>query len=1189
MADSDKDVLITPNTSVATTHPEIKFVGKDNSPVYAKILDDNSVSFEGTEGQILTINPILSTGDIFSVNDISGIQSIAVNADGTITLNPTNSKKIIVTGGISTPAATSGGFEHIEFTANNNLYGTNRTASFYFRAPNSNSQPHMLVYESERAAIATADSQSTASPKIWLLHDYYQPIIDQTTTNSIAAEDFGLANASSMVSSAGTATNDPVILTLIDSGDTNSGNAIMAVGTGTSGGGALNQISDGQLYFKIDDSGDSIFYKNVGIGVTNPNEKLEVAGSILIDYALAHRGDSNNQIVFTTDTQTFKTDATDRMTITSAGNVGIGTESPGSLLHLSSSPAAGSVPVEMLRLENIEPDEPNDMVAGQGPAMTFYVPEGNQSTQLAGQIAVVREDATDANAAAAMSFWTAADDASPTEKMRITSAGDVGIGNAATGGYKLDVQSGTADSVARFKSSDNIGRIVIQDVDTSTYVISQDSYMSLGGTSSLNAANLNIHKTTGLVGIGTTSPSEALHIRSSSDHPLVLENDQNAAYVGIQFSDHAGDNYTQKGEFRFNHANSLSEGSGASFTFTTTESDLSIIGGKFISAVGSASEPGFGFSGDVDNGMFHPATNQIAFTTAGAEAVRVDVSGNVGIGTTAPSQPLHIAQSGTAQSTPLIIDNGVDTDGGKSVGMDFRVRYASSNIASSYIGFDYYGSKLTSNSHGMIYRSGRAGFAHHHFVADDNTRQMMIADDGDVGIGSSFTHAAQPAAKLDVDGTVNATNLTIGGAQGSDGQVLTSTGSGVGWEAASGGGVSLSGSTNNTIATVTGANALIGETNLKFDGDDLTIVGGTSETNIINFNDGANVGWIRYNHSTDDLEIGADDIIHFYSKFQDGTSTNIVSIGDAVGTGIKIKSGYGDVALPLVLQNAADDRNSRIYNTEGAGDSELAFWVGDGAAPTEKMVLDKSGNLGLWTNGAAQTISFASGQGLVVAHATQANVQVFDTTSSSNKTDFAQSGSDTYFINRSSTGSMRFRSGNSGSDNLELHKDGALWGARPRIFSTTNTNVTAQDIDESYANRVSIKWAAASGDVSDTTYFTHDSANPNEHKIQVMKAGWYHVNWSVMWDNDQTNRVTVEGVWNSGSQGTTEQAWTKDTRYSRGTSWGNQQNCGGSFWIQLSADDYMVLQMYYTDHDSDSTVNTVPGEGFVQITGWPDA
>ena len=87
MADSDKIITVTPNTSVATTHPEIKFVGKDNSPMYIKTLDDNTLSFEGAEGQVFSISPTLASGDIFSVNDISGVQSIAVNADGTITLD----------------------------------------------------------------------------------------------------------------------------------------------------------------------------------------------------------------------------------------------------------------------------------------------------------------------------------------------------------------------------------------------------------------------------------------------------------------------------------------------------------------------------------------------------------------------------------------------------------------------------------------------------------------------------------------------------------------------------------------------------------------------------------------------------------------------------------------------------------------------------------------------------------------------------------------------------------------------------------------------------------------------------------------------------------------------------------------------------------------------------------------------
>ena len=84
MADSDKDILITPNTGVASTHPKMTFTGKDNSPIDLKILDDNTLSFEGVQGQVFSISPILNSGDIFSVNDISGVQSMAINADGTI-------------------------------------------------------------------------------------------------------------------------------------------------------------------------------------------------------------------------------------------------------------------------------------------------------------------------------------------------------------------------------------------------------------------------------------------------------------------------------------------------------------------------------------------------------------------------------------------------------------------------------------------------------------------------------------------------------------------------------------------------------------------------------------------------------------------------------------------------------------------------------------------------------------------------------------------------------------------------------------------------------------------------------------------------------------------------------------------------------------------------------------------------
>ena len=65
--------------------------------------------------------------------------------------------------------------------------------------------------------------------------------------------------------------------------------------------------------------------------------------------------------------------------------------------------------------------------------------------------------------------------------------------------------------------------------------------------------------------------------------------------------------------------------------------------------------------------------------------------------------------------------------------------------------------------------------------------------------------------------TVTPPNASVGTAQIIDSSVTSA-------KLASGvGGASLSGSTNNTVATVTGANALIGEANLTFDGSNLTV------------------------------------------------------------------------------------------------------------------------------------------------------------------------------------------------------------------------------------------------------------------------------------------------------------------------------------------------------------------------------
>ena len=79
-----------------------------------------------------------------------------------------------------------------------------------------------------------------------------------------------------------------------------------------------------------------------------------------------------------------------------------------------------------------------------------------------------------------------------------------------------------------------------------------------------------------------------------------------------------------------------------------------------------------------------------------------------------------------------------------------------------------------------------------------------VSVDTDTGTFSGQVAAASLdiSGNVDVDGVLETDNLTIGGAQGSDGQVLTSTGSGVGWEdAGSGGATSINGLSDALVET----------------------------------------------------------------------------------------------------------------------------------------------------------------------------------------------------------------------------------------------------------------------------------------------------------------------------------------------------------------------------------------------------
>jgi len=72
---------------------------------------------------------------------------------------------------------------------------------------------------------------------------------------------------------------------------------------------------------------------------------------------------------------------------------------------------------------------------------------------------------------------------------------------------------------------------------------------------------------------------------------------------------------------------------------------------------GAVGTPSITTTGDTNTGIFFPAADTIAFTEGGAEAMRIDSSGNMGIGTTSPNTKLELYSSQNANVELLRLNN----------------------------------------------------------------------------------------------------------------------------------------------------------------------------------------------------------------------------------------------------------------------------------------------------------------------------------------------------------------------------------------------------------------------------------------------------------------------------------------------------------------------------------------------------
>ena len=323
---------------------------------------------------------------------------------------------------------------------------------------------------------------------------------------------------------------DEVICVLdatVGTSDINDWNAIASgAGGAVTGSGTINYVPKFTGATVVGNS--SIFNDaagNVGIGTSSPNGKLEVdlGGDGIISQFVGASSDTlnitgqNNEILLdtrnTSNGLAFGIQGSTKMVLNASGNVGIGTTSPGTKLHVSS----GDQSTSRIRLSNTNTGGNDiDLVAGINnvgqDGFSIYNVTSNQ-TQL-----VVQSGGN-------VGIGTT----SPGAKLEV----DGGVGVYTTGGTFVVRQKGDT-------SSDGISLTSSASLSHRMYKNASGTFL-MGPSNNADAFSLSLD---GKVGIGVTSPESILHVKKSAATILVQDTNTGfattEAYIKFSGTDSSG-------------------------------------------------------------------------------------------------------------------------------------------------------------------------------------------------------------------------------------------------------------------------------------------------------------------------------------------------------------------------------------------------------------------------------------------------------------------------------------------------------------------------------------------------------------------------------------------------------------------------------------------------------------------------
>jgi hypothetical protein len=297
-------------------------------------------------------------------------------------------------------------------------------------------------------------------------------------------------------------------------------------------------VEAGGVRFQVDSNG------RVGIGVEAPAQLLDVAGRIRgdtmeIDTYIYHVGNTTTYMGFNANNQiVMRTNGTDRVTVKSDGDVGIGTDSPATQLEIRGQ-TTSSIPT--IRLTNTAP---GNAVQDLGGLEVYSVDGGGD---FCGSI-IVRRDNDGAAPDGNIVFRTGQNGVS-SDRMIIKENGRVGIGTnnpdseleiyGNTSSIKLtrsaaSLNFGSSIDFVLFNNANekfSYGRVSGSIADNTNG--SEDGFMSFQvGTGGALGSNYEQEKmrifSNGNVGIGTKNALGRLHISGGTgDAHLIIEADTN--------------------------------------------------------------------------------------------------------------------------------------------------------------------------------------------------------------------------------------------------------------------------------------------------------------------------------------------------------------------------------------------------------------------------------------------------------------------------------------------------------------------------------------------------------------------------------------------------------------------------------------------------------------------------------------